>query len=54
MLRWTTATALLSSSLAVSSANTVRRRRSELAWYSAAALFAAGVGVVATVWLNRV
>jgi hypothetical protein len=54
MMRWATATALLSLSLAASSANTVRRRRSELAWYSAAALFAAGVGVVATVWLNRV
>jgi hypothetical protein len=54
MLRSATATALLSSSLAASSADTVRRRRSELAWYSAATLFAAGIGVVATVWLNRV
>lgn len=54
MLRWATATALLSSSLAASSANTIRRRRSELAWYFATALFAAGIGVVATVWLNRV
>jgi hypothetical protein len=53
MLQSATATALLSS-LAASSANTVRRRRGELAWYSAAAVFAAGLGVVATVWLNRV
>ena len=53
MLRWATATALLSSSLAASSANTIRRRRGELAWYLATALFAAGIGVVATVWLNR-
>jgi hypothetical protein len=54
MLRWATATALLSSGLAASSANTIRRRRSELAWYVATVLFAAGIGVVATVWLNRV
>ena len=54
MLRWATATALLSSSLAASSANTIRRRRSEFAWYLATALLAAGIGVVATVWLNRV
>ncbi len=53
MLRWASATALLSSSLAASSANTIRRRRGELAWYLATALFAAGIGVVATVWLNR-
>src|SRR5439155_24168804 len=54
MLRWATATALLSSSLAASSANTIRRRRSEFAWYLATALLAAGIGIVATVWLNRV
>jgi hypothetical protein len=53
MMRWATATALLSASLAASSANTVRRRRSDVAWYLVAALFAAGVGIVATVWLNR-
>ncbi len=53
-LRSVAATALLSSSLAASSANTVRRRRSEFAWYLASGLLAAGIGVVATVWLNRV
>jgi hypothetical protein len=49
-----TTTALLSSSLAASSAHTIRRRRSELAWYLASGLLAAGIGVVATVWLSRV
>src|SRR5437879_5716939 len=53
-LRSVAATALLSSSLAASSANTIRRRRSEFAWYLASGLLAAGIGVVATVWLNRV
>ncbi len=54
MMRWATATALLASSLAASSANTVHRRRSELAWYLATALLAVAIGVAATVWLNRV
>jgi hypothetical protein len=54
MLRWANATALLSLSLGASSVDTIRRRRSEFAWYLATALLAAGIGVVATVWLNRV
>lgn len=54
MLRWANAAALLSLSLGASSADTIRRRRSEFAWYLATALLAAGIGVVATVWLNRV
>jgi hypothetical protein len=53
MLRWANAAALLSLSLGAS-ADTIRRRRSEFAWYLATALLAAGVGIVATVWLNRV
>jgi hypothetical protein len=53
-LRSVAATALLSSSLAASSADTIRRRRSEFAWYLASGLLAAGIGIVATVWLNRV
>ena len=52
-LRWIAATALVPSSLAASSANTIRRRRSEFAWYLASGLLATGIGVVATVWLNR-
>jgi hypothetical protein len=47
-----TSAALASSSLAASSAKTISRRRSEYAWYLASALLAAGIGVVATVWLN--
>jgi hypothetical protein len=53
MLSLVTAAALLSSSLAAFSANTIARRRSEFAWYFATALLAVGVGVLATVWLNR-
>jgi len=52
MLRWATAIALMASSVAASSANTIRRRRSEFAWYLVTALLAVGIGVVATVWLN--
>ncbi|HEY8235797.1 MAG TPA: hypothetical protein VIF85_04100 [Gaiellaceae bacterium] len=48
-----TSAALVSSSLAASSAKTISRRRGEFAWYLASALLAAGIGVVATVWLNR-
>jgi hypothetical protein len=47
-----TSAALVSSSLAASSAKTISRRRSEYAWYLASAALAAGIGVVATVWLN--
>jgi hypothetical protein len=47
-----TSAALASSSLAASSAKTISRRRSEYAWYLASALLAAGIGVVASVWLN--
>jgi hypothetical protein len=52
MLSLATSAALVSSSLAASSARTISRRRSEYAWYLASALIAAGIGVVATVWLN--
>jgi hypothetical protein len=52
MLSLATSAALVSSSLAASSAKTISRRRSEFAWYLASALLAAGIGVVATVWLN--
>jgi hypothetical protein len=52
MLSLATSAALVSSSLAASSAKTISRRRSEYAWYLASALLAAGIGVVATVWLN--
>jgi MYXO-CTERM domain-containing protein len=48
-----TSAALVSSSLAASSAKTISRRRGEFAWYLASALLAAGIGVVATVWLNQ-
>ena len=47
-----TSAALVSSSLAASSAKTISRRRSEYGWYLASALLAAGIGVVASVWLN--
>jgi hypothetical protein len=53
MLSLATAAALLSSSLAASSAKTIRRRRSEFSWYLASALLATGIGLLATVWLNR-
>ncbi len=52
MLSLATSAALVSSSLAASSARTISRRRSEYTWYLASALLAAGIGVVATVWLN--
>jgi hypothetical protein len=44
---------LLSSNLGASAAKAVRRRRGELVWYLATAVVATGVGVLATVWLNR-
>jgi hypothetical protein len=44
---------LPSASLASPSADTFRRRRGEFAWYLFTALLAVGLGVVATVWLNR-
>ena len=49
------ATAVLpSASPAASSAKAIRRRRAELAWYLVTTVLAAGVGLVAVVWLNRV
>ena len=54
MLRWATATALLSSSLASASAYTIRRRRSEFAWYLATGLLAVGIGILATMLLSGV
>jgi hypothetical protein len=53
MLGLATAAALLSSSLAVSSAETIRRRRGEFSWYFASALLATCFGVLATMLLNR-
>jgi hypothetical protein len=44
---------LLSSKLGASAADAIRRRRGELTWYLATAVVATGVGVLATVWLNR-
>lgn len=44
---------LLSSNLGESAAKAIRRRRGELLWYLATAVVATGVGVLATVWLNR-
>jgi hypothetical protein len=44
---------LLSSNLGASAAEAIRRRRGELTWYLATAVVATGVGVLATVWLNR-
>jgi hypothetical protein len=48
------AASLLSSGLAASWANTIRRRRVELAWYLATGLLAAGLGLAVTAWLNGV
>ena len=50
MLRWATVTARTSSSLTRSAALVAWRGRSELAWYVAAALLAAGSAVAVTVW----
>jgi hypothetical protein len=49
-----TTVALVSPGLSTSPGKTIRRRRGELTWYLATAVLAAGVGVLATVWLNRV
>jgi hypothetical protein len=48
-----TTVTLLSSGLSTSPGKTIRRRRGELTWYLATAVLAAGVAVLATVWLNR-
>lgn len=53
MMDFAAALALPSASLALPRAYTIRRRRGEFAWYLFTALLAVGVGVVATVWLNR-
>ena len=45
MLSFATSAALVSSSLAASSAKTISRRRGEFVWYLASALLAAGIGV---------
>jgi hypothetical protein len=52
-LRWASATVTRSFALAASAAVTSRRRRSELAWYLAVTVLAAGVGFLVTIWLNR-
>jgi hypothetical protein len=52
MLSLATAAALLSSSLAVSSAETIRRRRGEFSWYFASALLATCFGILATMLLK--
>jgi len=44
---------LLSSNLGASAAKAIRHRRGELTWYLATAVLATGIGVLATVWLNR-
>jgi hypothetical protein len=51
-LRWAFATAQRSLGLTATAPALARRRRAELAWYLAMALFAAGIGLVVTVWLN--
>jgi hypothetical protein len=51
-LRWAFATAQRSLGLTATAPALARRRRVELAWYLTMALFAAGIGLVVTVWLN--
>jgi hypothetical protein len=51
-LRWAAATAHRSLDLAAIASVSARRRRTEVAWYLATALIAAGIGYVVTVWLN--
>jgi hypothetical protein len=50
--RWAAETAHRSFDLAATATWTARHRRSEVAWYLATALFAAGIGLVVTVWLS--
>jgi hypothetical protein len=51
-MRWAAATAHRSLGLAATATFGARRRRAEFVWYFAMALFAAGIGLVVTVWLN--
>jgi hypothetical protein len=51
-LRWAAATAHRSLDLAATASVSARRRRTDVAWYLATALIAAGIGFVVTVWLN--
>jgi hypothetical protein len=51
-LRWAFATAQRSLGLAATAPALARRRRAELAWYLTMTLFAAGIGLVVSVWLN--
>ena len=51
-MRWAAVTAQRSLDLAATATFSAMRRRAELAWYFAMALFAAGIGLVVTVWLN--
>jgi hypothetical protein len=51
-MRGASATAARSFALAASATVTSRRRRGDLAWYLAATLLAAGIGLLVTVWLN--
>jgi hypothetical protein len=50
--RWAAETAHRSLELAATATWSARHRRSEVAWYFATALFAAGIGLVVTVWLS--
>jgi type VI protein secretion system component VasK len=50
--RWAAETAHRSLELAATATWSARRRRNEVAWYMATGLFAAGIGLVVTVWLN--
>jgi hypothetical protein len=50
--RWAALTAQRSAALATGTMFSARRQRSELVWYVAMALLAAGIGVVVTVSLN--
>jgi hypothetical protein len=50
--RWAAGTAHRSVELATTATWSARRRRSEVAWYFATALFAVGIGLVVSVWLS--
>ncbi|HYX88523.1 MAG TPA: hypothetical protein VE753_04070 [Gaiellaceae bacterium] len=53
VLRWATATALLSSALAATATVAVRRKRGDLAWYLATAVLAVVASFLLAAWLNR-
>jgi hypothetical protein len=51
-MRWAAVTAHRSLDRAAIATLGARRRRTEVAWYLAMALFAVGIGLVVTVWMN--